>query len=40
MSTENYADINGIKMYYEIHVEGKSLVLIHGGGSTIQTSNG
>lgn len=35
-----YAKINGIKMYYEIHGEGEPLVLIHGGGSTIQTSFG
>lgn len=35
-----YANVNGIKMYYEIHGEGKSLVLIHGGGSTIQTTFG
>ena len=35
-----YADINGIKMYYEIYGEGKPLVLIHGGGSTVQTSFG
>jgi pimeloyl-ACP methyl ester carboxylesterase len=33
-----YAGVNGIKMYYEIHGEGEPLVLIHGGGSTIQTS--
>lgn len=33
-----YAPVNGIKMYYEIHGEGKPLVLIHGGGSTIETS--
>jgi len=33
-----YAPINGLKMYYEIHGEGTPLVLIHGGGSTIQTS--
>lgn len=38
MTTGNYADVNGIKMYYEIHGEGKPLVLIHGGGSTIQTT--
>src|SRR6478736_8526234 len=25
-------------MYYEIHGQGKPFVLIHGGGSTIQTS--
>ena len=27
-------------MYYEIHGQGKPLVLIHGGGSTIETSFG
>jgi pimeloyl-ACP methyl ester carboxylesterase len=40
MSTGNYAQVNGINMYYEIHGEGKPLVLIHGGGSTITTSFG
>jgi pimeloyl-ACP methyl ester carboxylesterase len=40
MVTGNYADVNGIKMYYEIHGEGAPLVLIHGGGSTIQTTFG
>lgn len=40
MPTGKYADVNGIKMYYEIHGEGKPLVLIHGGGSTIQTTFG
>ena len=39
-STSGYAPINGIKMYYEIHGDGNPLVLIHGGGSTIQTSFG
>lgn len=34
------ASINGLNMYYEIYGEGKPLVLIHGGGSTIQTSFG
>lgn len=38
--SKNYAPVNGIEMYYEIHGEGKPLVLIHGGGSTIQTSFG
>src|SRR5215212_8429181 len=33
-----YAPVNGIKMYYELHGSGKPLVLIHGGGSTIQTT--
>jgi pimeloyl-ACP methyl ester carboxylesterase len=40
MQTGNYADVNGIKMYYEIYGEGKPMVLIHGGGSTIQTTFG
>lgn len=35
-----YSEVNGLKMYYEIHGEGKPLVLIHGGGSTIQTTFG
>jgi pimeloyl-ACP methyl ester carboxylesterase len=39
-STRNYANVNGIKMYYEIHGEGEPLVLIHGGGSTIETTFG
>src|SRR6187551_1009682 len=36
----NYASLNGLKMYYEIHGTGFPLVLIHGGGSTIQTTFG
>ncbi len=40
MSAGNYAQVNGINMYYEIHGEEKPLVLIHGGGSTIGTSFG
>jgi pimeloyl-ACP methyl ester carboxylesterase len=35
-----YSDVNGIKMYYEIYGEGELLVLIHGGGSTIQSTFG
>ncbi|MGN6647688.1 MAG: alpha/beta fold hydrolase [Cytophaga sp.] len=35
-----YSEVNGIKMYYEIYGKGKPLVLIHGGGSTIETSFG
>src|SRR3954462_6119487 len=38
--TAGYAPVNGLKMYYEIHGEGKPLVLIHGGGSTIETTFG
>jgi pimeloyl-ACP methyl ester carboxylesterase len=36
----HYAKVNGVNMYYEIHGTGKPLVLIHGGGSTIQSSYG
>lgn len=35
-----YSEVNGIKMYYEIYGQGKPLVLIHGGGSTIQSTFG
>ena len=35
-----YSDVNGLKMYYEIYGQGKPLVLVHGGGSTIQTNFG
>ena len=38
--TGRYADVNGLHMYYEIHGSGKSLVLIHGGGSTIESTYG
>lgn len=40
LQDSGYASVNGLKMYYEIHGEGTPLVLIHGGGSTIQTSFG
>jgi pimeloyl-ACP methyl ester carboxylesterase len=36
----HFADVNGLKMYYEIHGTGQPLVLIHGGGSTITTTFG
>jgi len=39
-SISGYASVNGLKMYYEIHGTGTPLVLIHGGGSTIQTTFG
>ena len=39
-SAGGYALVNGLNMYYEIHGEGVPLVLIHGGGSTIETSFG
>lgn len=41
METSGHAAVNGINMYYEIHGKGETpLVLIHGGGSTIETSFG
>ncbi|HEY6914729.1 MAG TPA: alpha/beta hydrolase [Paludibacter sp.] len=36
--SSGYAEVNGLNMYYEIYGQGEPLVLIHGGGSTIQTS--
>ena len=35
-----YADVNGLRMYYEEHGRGRPLVLLHGGGSTVQTTFG
>ena len=43
MTTEQqgqYALVNGIKMYYEIHGSGQPLVLIHGAASTIESNFG
>jgi pimeloyl-ACP methyl ester carboxylesterase len=37
---KGYSEVNGIKMYYEMYGKGSPLVLIHGGGSTIQTTFG
>jgi len=39
-STSGYSSVNGLDMYYELHGTGKPLVLIHGGGSTLQTTFG
>jgi pimeloyl-ACP methyl ester carboxylesterase len=39
-NTGHYASVNGLNMYYEIHGTGTPLVLIHGGGSTLQTTFG
>lgn len=39
--SKGYAPVNGISLYYEIHgTGGTPLVLIHGGGSTIETTFG
>jgi pimeloyl-ACP methyl ester carboxylesterase len=36
----DYATVNGLRMYYEVRGSGKPLVLLHGGGSTIETTFG
>lgn len=36
--TGQYAPVNGLQLYYEIHGSGYPLVLLHGGGSTIATT--
>ena len=35
-----YAPVNGLKMYYEVHGEGKPLVLLHGAFNTINMAFG
>jgi len=34
--TTGYAPVNGIKVYYEVHGEGKPIVLLHGAFYTIE----
>lgn len=34
----NTTPINGIQIYYEIYGKGSPLIMLHGGGSTIQSS--
>ncbi len=42
MGDRNYASINGVQLYYEVHGEARQgvppLVMLHGGGDTIETS--
>jgi pimeloyl-ACP methyl ester carboxylesterase len=35
-----YAPVNKLKLYYEIHGQGEPLILIHGGGGTIDSDFG
>lgn len=35
-SAGRYADVNGLRMYYEVHGNGPPLVLLHGGALTIE----
>ncbi|QDH77879.1 alpha/beta hydrolase [Echinicola soli] len=39
-SKTGYAPVNGLKMYYEIHGEGRPLVLVHGSFMTIPANYG
>ena len=39
-SKTGYAQVNGIKMYYEVHGAGKPVVLLHGAFNTINTAFG
>ncbi|GAB2959278.1 alpha/beta hydrolase [Amycolatopsis acidiphila] len=36
----DYATVNGLKMYYEVHGEGRPVVLLHGGVLTLELSFG
>ncbi|WP_258102100.1 alpha/beta fold hydrolase [Marinoscillum pacificum] len=36
--SSGYSEVNELSMYYEIHGTGDPIVLIHGGGSTIETN--
>jgi pimeloyl-ACP methyl ester carboxylesterase len=31
MTQGKYANVNGLKMYYEVHGKGQPLILLHGG---------
>ena len=33
-----YADVDGLRMYYEIHGTGRPLVVLHGAYTTIETT--
>lgn len=39
-SSGRYATVNGLRVYFEEHGEGFPLVLLHGGGSTIDSTFG
>jgi pimeloyl-ACP methyl ester carboxylesterase len=40
MHAEGLASVDDLEIYYEIHGEGRPLVLLHGALSTIETSFG
>lgn len=35
----HYANVNGIKMYYEVYGKGQPLLLIHGNGGSVRSSS-
>lgn len=39
-ATSGYAQIGPLRMYYEVRGEGPALLVLHGGGSTIDTTYG
>lgn len=36
LESGNYAEVNGLEMYYEIHGAGAPLILLHGGVGAIE----
>lgn len=40
LKSSGYAPVNGLKMYYEIHGEGRPLVLVHGSYMNINLNYG
>jgi len=39
-ATGHYAAVHGLQLYYEVHGTGTPFVLLHGGGSTIESTYG
>ena len=37
MTEGQYAEVNGVKTYYEVHGKGEPLLLMHGGFCTVET---
>jgi len=36
-ATNGYAEVNGLRIYYEVHGTGRPLVLLHGAYMTVDT---
>lgn len=39
LASGKYAQVHGIKMYYQIHGQGRTVVLLHGGLATTRLSH-